>query len=56
MDDTSHSYDSMTSTATTLSNITAKRFKNLTAISGATITFRAQWSQNTYRLTYDLQG
>ena len=56
MDGTNHSYDTMTSTATGLSNTTAKNFKNLTAISGATITFRAQWSQNTYRLTYDLQG
>jgi len=42
-----------TSTATTLSNIKDKAFKNLKASNG-TVKFVAQWTKNTYNISYDL--
>jgi len=57
MDNTKHTYGGSTSTATSLSTITATSFKNLRATRG-TVTFNAtdntSWKANNYTVKFDL--
>ena len=56
MDDSTHFYGSFTTTKTTLSGTKETSFKNLNATNGATVTFTANWSPNSYLIDYDLDG
>ena len=55
MDSVEHTYGSNTTTATSISSTTATSFKNLRATAG-TVTFTAQWTANTYTLTFNANG
>lgn len=54
MDSNTHTYDSATTTGTSISSTKATSFKNLHATNGATVTFTAQWQIHNYSITYDL--
>jgi len=47
MDGVTHTYGNQTTTATSISNTKATTFKNLTSVSGNTVTFEAQWIDDT---------
>ncbi|MBQ8452142.1 MAG: InlB B-repeat-containing protein, partial [Clostridia bacterium] len=55
MDSTTHTYGSNTTTATSLSGVTATSFKNLRATAG-TVTFTAQWTAITYTVRYNIKS
>ena len=56
MDSVTHTYGSSTTTSTSISGTKATSFKNLHSTSGATVTFTATWTANTYNLSYNLSG
>ena len=56
MDTVTHTYGSNTTNATSIASTDATSFKNLHATSGSEVTFKAQWTKNTYNISYNLNG
>ena len=56
MDSVTHTYGSSTTTNTSISATKETTFKNLHSTQGATVTFTAKWTANTYNLSYNLNG
>lgn len=54
--DCTHIYGDETTTNTSIPSTTATTFKNLHTKDGATVTFTAMWTPNTYTITYDTKG
>ena len=56
MDTVTHTYGSNTTTAQTIESTKATSFTNLHSTANATVTFTAQWTKNTYNITYELNN
>ena len=56
MDSVTHTYGNQTTTDTSIASTTATTFKNLTSVSGNTVTFTALWTWNTYKVEYYLDN
>jgi hypothetical protein len=56
MDSVEHTYGNDTTNSNSIASTKATSFMNLHSTSGSEVTFTAQWTKNTYNVSYNLDG